>query len=235
MTDQPIYQLTPEDRRRAFKSLVAVPPILALLLFLPAGHLNWGRGWLFLAVFCGVTAIAVAILWRVNPEIFPARRRIQPGTRRWDRVLLALLAPLLLLLIIVAGLDDGRYHWSAMPTSVVLIGYVLWLLGFAVATWAQGVNRHFEPGVRIQTERHHTVIDSGPYAYLRHPGYAGALLLMVGVALSLGSWWALVPALIASVVLLVRTRWEDDMLIEELPGYRAYAARVRWRLAPGLW
>ncbi|QCI69450.1 isoprenylcysteine carboxylmethyltransferase family protein [Phreatobacter stygius] len=222
-------------RRHSLIGLVAVPPLLALVLFLPAGHLSWTRGWLFLVIFSFAMASAAAALWQINPEIFAARRRIQPGTKSWDKLLLALLAPALLAIPVVAGLDDGRFHWSAMTTPVVALGYLLWLAGFAGTTWAQAVNRHFEPGVRIQTDRDHQVIDSGPYALVRHPGYSAAGLLLVGIALSLGSWWALLPALVSALILVIRTRWEDETLQAELPGYRDYAQRVRSRLVPGVW
>lgn len=229
------YRMSPEDRRYYLVSLLAVPLVLALILFLPAGHLSWARGWLFLVIFSFATATVAAALWQINPEIFAARRRIQPGTKSWDRVLLALLAPAGLAIFVVAGLDDGRFHWSAMTTPVVAFGYFLWLLGFAGTAWAQAVNRHFEPGVRIQTDRDHHVIDSGPYALVRHPGYSAACLLFVGIALSLGSWWAVLPALLSSLLLVIRTRWEDETLQAELPGYRDYAQRVRTRLLPGIW
>ena len=109
------------------------------------------------------------------------------------------------------------------------------LAGIAIVTWAEGVNKFFEITVRIQAEREHTVIDVGPYAIARHPGYVGAILTAIGMALSLGSLWALVPAGVASMALLVRTQWEDQMLQEELKGYKEYAQRVRCRLVPGLW
>ncbi|MGL4287149.1 MAG: methyltransferase family protein [Phreatobacter sp.] len=229
------YRMSPEDRRYYLISLAAVPLVLALILFLPAGQLSWARGWLFLIVFSFATATAAAALWQINPEIFAARRRIQPGTKRWDRILLAVLAPVGLAILVVAGLDDGRFHWSAMTTPVVLFGYALWLAGFAGATWAQAVNRHFEPGVRIQTDRDHHVVDSGPYAIVRHPGYSTACLMFIGIPLSLGSWWGLLPAFLSCLLLIVRTRWEDATLQAELSGYSDYAQRVRWRLVPGIW
>lgn len=109
------------------------------------------------------------------------------------------------------------------------------LAGIAVTCWAQAVNPFFEPGVRIQSERHQRVIDSGPYRFVRHPGYVAALLLFFGMALALGSYWALLPAALAAALLVLRTAWEDRLLQAELPGYADYARRVRWRLLPGLW
>ena len=115
------------------------------------------------------------------------------------------------------------------------LGYLVQLAGWIGVGWAETVNRFFEPGVRIQTERGHHVIDTGPYALIRHPGYFAAVLLFVGIALSLGSWWALIPAGFGSLLLVLRTVWEDRTLHAELPGYAEYAQRVRFRLVPGVW
>jgi protein-S-isoprenylcysteine O-methyltransferase Ste14 len=141
----------------------------------------------------------------------------------------------ILVIPLVGGLDDGRFHWSSMSWRVVALGYIVQLAGWIGVAWAQTVNRFFEPGVRIQTERGHQVIDIGPYALIRHPGYFAAVLLFVGIALSLGSWWALIPAGFGSLVLVLRTVWEDRTLHAELPGYAEYAQRVRFRLVPGVW
>ncbi len=135
----------------------------------------------------------------------------------------------------VAALDAGRFHWSAVPAWAVLSGYVGVLAGIAVTAWAQAVNPFFEPGVRIQSERHQRVIDIGPYRFVRHPGYIAALFLFFGMALALGSFWALVPAALAAALLVLRTSWEDRLLRAELPGYDDYSRRVRWRLVPGVW
>ncbi len=216
-------------------SLAVMLVILAVLLFLPAGRIDWLRGWLFLLVFTAATAAAIIHLWRVNPEIFEARRTIHKGTKGWDLALLAVLLPAMVAAIPVAALDDGRFHWSQGGWRIVGVGYVLFLAGYALTTWAQAVNRFFEPGVRIQTDRGHHVVDRGPYAIVRHPGYSAATLLFVGLALSLGSYWALVPAGVAAVVLVIRTVWEDRTLREELPGYASYAEKVRYRLVPGIW
>jgi protein-S-isoprenylcysteine O-methyltransferase Ste14 len=104
-----------------------------------------------------------------------------------------------------------------------------------ITAWAQGVNKFFEPSVRIQTERGHEVIDTGPYAVVRHPGYVAGSLLFVGTALSLCSLWALIPAALSTLLLLVRTRWEDQTLQAELVGYRDYTRRVRCKWIPGVW
>jgi protein-S-isoprenylcysteine O-methyltransferase Ste14 len=126
-------------------------------------------------------------------------------------------------------------RWSDVPLFVVLIGYVLLVGGIAVTAWAQAVNPFFEPGVRIQTERSQRVITSGPYRFVRHPGYSAAIVMFAGIPLALGSWWALLPAALAIAVLVLRTGLEDRLLRSELSGYAEYVRRTRYRLVPGLW
>ncbi|HEY2155628.1 MAG TPA: isoprenylcysteine carboxylmethyltransferase family protein, partial [Isosphaeraceae bacterium] len=172
---------------------------------------------------------------RVNPEIFHARARFHEGTKHWDLALLTFLLPLAFAVFPVAALDDGRFHRTRMSWWVCGVGYLLTLAGLAMMAWAQAVNRFFEPGVRIQTDRGHKVVDTGPYAVVRHPGYVSGSLLLAGVALALGSYWALIPVALCAMLLILRTRWEDRTLQAELPGYKEYAQRVRYKWIPGIW
>jgi len=222
------------DPRRLALLLLAQPFFLALLLFLPAGTLGWRKGWLFLLVYIAVTALVVPYIWRVNPELLLARTRIR-WAKRWDRILGSIIFATTMAIVPVAALDDGRFHWLPVPQWVCGIGYLLFLLGMAVATWVGSVNKFAEPAVRIQTERGHKVIDRGPYAIVRHPGYVAAVPLFAGIALALGSLWALIPVGLISLLLILRTQWEDEMLQAELTGYREYTARVRYKLIPGVW
>lgn len=223
------------DRRRLVLGLIYLPVYFTLFMLLPAGTWTWSKGWLFVLVILFVISGAFIILLRVNPEVIFARTRIHEGTEYWDKVLLFFYFPAMLAIGPVAALDDSRFHWFPVSWWVCGIGYALLLTGIGIVTWAEGVNKFFEVTVRIQTDRGHRVIDSGPYAIARHPGYVGAILTAIGMALSLGSLWALIPAVIASIVLIVRTRWEDQMLHERLNGYREYAGRVRYKLLPGVW
>ena len=186
----------------------------------------------FLAAAFGGSALIVA---RVNPSIFRARSRFQPGTKRWDLVLVTLILLAIITEVPLATFDAGRIGWSSTPRAFVILGYALIGTGIALSTWALAVNPFFEPGVRVQRERGQQVISKGPYATVRHPGYASALMIFLGLALSLASWWALIPAAWASLILIVRTKWEDDLLRTELEGYSEYAKRTRYRLFPGLW
>lgn len=223
------------NKRRLVVTLLALPVYFALFMFWPAGTWAWAKGWLFIGVFLGTVAIAALYLWRVNPEVWVARTRSHGGTKRWDKILLGFFFPAVYAVVPVAALDDGRFHWLPLPWWAGGVGYGLFLAGMGIVTWAEAVNRFFEVTVRIQTERGQKVIDTGPYGVVRHPGYVGGILFCVGTALCLGSVWALIPAGLASCLLLLRTRWEDQTLQAELPGYQEYTARVRYKLIPGVW
>ena len=141
----------------------------------------------------------------------------------------------LYLLVIVAGLD--HYHsWTIpFPSWVNIAGLMVAGLGYGLTVWALVENRFFSLMVRIQFERGHTVCDTGPYRFLRHPGYAGNFYAMFGVVLALDSWWTLLPTLFAIIISIIRTALEDRTLLHELAGYDEYSARVRYRLIPGIW
>jgi protein-S-isoprenylcysteine O-methyltransferase Ste14 len=224
------------DRRRLVISTTASMLILVLCLFPPAGTWAWSRGWLFLVVVTAASLPSILYLRRVNPDVIAGRVNRHEGWRPWD-ALLGLLGflPTMLAIPIVAALGDGRFHWSHLPWWGCLAGYAVMLAGFFGVTWATSVNKFFEPSVRIQTDRGHHVIDTGPYAIVRHPGYSSAFPLVAGMALALGSYWALIPAVLFCLILVVRTILEDRTLQAELPGYREYAQRISYRLIPGVW
>ena len=234
ISDQ-LRQPEPIDRRRLLINTILALPILPICLFVPAGTVAWFRGWLFFVVMLGMMFPIYRYLRRVNPEVITARISHHEGTKRWDRVLMAFFYPSLMAIPIMAALDDGRFHWLPEPWWVCGIGYLLLLSGMLGATWAESVNKFFERTVRIQTDRGHRVIDTGPYAIIRHPGYVFVFLLFLGMPLALGSLWALIPAILVCPLLVVRTIWEDQTLREELAGYDEYGQRVRYRLIPGVW
>jgi protein-S-isoprenylcysteine O-methyltransferase Ste14 len=228
-------QPKPMSRGAALGYAISLPLSLLGLIFLPAGSIRWWPGWIFLTILFLAFGISALVLARVNPIIYRARSRFQPGTKGWDKALLAVILPAMVAIMPVGALDAGRFHWSAVPNGLVGLGYIALLAGVAVVAWAQAVNPFFEPGVRIQSERHQRVIDTGPYRLVRHPGYISALLLFFGMALSLQSFWALAPAALASAFLVLRTSLEDRLLRVELTGYEDYSGRVRWKLIPGVW
>jgi protein-S-isoprenylcysteine O-methyltransferase Ste14 len=221
-----------------FQALISLGISLAVMLaamFLPAGTWDWPRGWMFLGAFCAFTAVACIWIWNKNPELFAARSKIQKGTKPWDVPVTIGIILSFAAILPVSSLDDARFHWAPQPDSVVWIGHVLFAIGYMGTAWAQSENRHFEATVRIQTDRDHHVIDTGPYAFIRHPGYAFAIPMTIGMPLALGSLYGLIPALIAFGFLVIRTLGEDATLKAELPGYRDYAARVKQRWLPGVW
>jgi protein-S-isoprenylcysteine O-methyltransferase Ste14 len=173
-----------------------------------------------------------------HPGLTAERQNMEKvqSAKAWDKVL----APLMALsvsfpLVIVAGLDH-RFGWSPLfPLWLIVLGFLLISLGYAFAAWALIENRFFSSVVRIQVDRGHVVCDSGPYRIVRHPGYAGNMLALPGMVLALSSTWTLIPAAVALIIAVIRTVLEDQTLQDELPGYRDYARRVRYRLIPGIY
>ena len=209
--------------------------LIAVTLFLPAGRWDWTAGWLYLAVFAMNLIINYTFVRVRNPELIEHRMRFGAGTKGWDKVWMVVFTPIFLTVYVVAALDAGRYGWSDLPDALWPIGFALFLAGTMLFSWSMGVNPFFEKTVRIQTERGHRVIDTGPYRYVRHPGYVGFFGWILSAPLLLGSWWAFLPAIISVVAVVVRTALEDRTLRDELPGYPDYARRVRFRLIPHVW
>jgi protein-S-isoprenylcysteine O-methyltransferase Ste14 len=218
---------------QAILSLGGLLLFLGVAMFLPGG-IAWTKGWVFLLVFVLQMKVASLYLWRTNPEIFIARSKIHAETKGWDKWVLVFVLFAFFTIFPTAGLDH-RYVWSFVPLWLIVVGYLLFSLGMIGSVWAYRVNKFAEPGVRIQTERGHTVIDSGPYAIVRHPIYVAGFLIVVGVPLALGSLWALMPVAVATPILIVRTIFEDRLLQADLRGYKEYASRVRYKLVPGVW
>ena len=208
------------------------------LLFLAAGRLDWWEAWAYVAMSLVMLVGSRAVLILKYPDL--AQERAAAGRRGdvqpWDRFLMPLVAiygPVVSW--IVAGLDV-RFGWSPdLPDAVQLIALGLIALGSLIGTWAMLTNRFFSSHVRIQTDRGHTVVDTGPYRYVRHPGYAGGLLSWLAGPFFFSSYWVAVPTVIVILANLLRTSLEDRTLQAELPGYREYAQRVRYRLVPGVW
>jgi protein-S-isoprenylcysteine O-methyltransferase Ste14 len=207
----------------------------AALIFWPAGTIDWLQGWLYFALLSTSASITFVYLRRVNPDVIKHRLQFKKGTKPWDKLWAVFFAPAFIAIYVVAGFDAVRYQWSTMPLWLWLPGLAIWLAGNVLFTWAMGVNPFFEKTVRIQTERGHHVIDTGPYRFVRHPGYLGFSGWCLSTPLLLGSWWALLPALLSLAGLAVRTLLEDRTLHQELTGYREYASRTRYRLIPGIW
>ncbi len=223
---------------RQWIRLIAAYLLIPAILLICGGDPNWWQAWLY-AVLILVAGIGGRIRAEHRHPGLTAERQSTENFRSakaWDKVLAPLMAVTIVFpLVIVAGLDH-RYGWSTeFPLWLVVVGFILISLGYAFATWAVAENRFFSSVVRIQTDRGHIVCDSGPYRFVRHPGYAGNILPLFGIVLALGSVWTLIPAAVALIVTVIRTALEDQTLLDELPGYRDYAQRVRFRLIPGIY
>jgi protein-S-isoprenylcysteine O-methyltransferase Ste14 len=219
--------------RRRVVQLGVFVLVQAAVLFLVSGDPGWTNAWVYLGSYVGLIALTALVVR--DPELFAERARLKKGAKGWDKVIGVFFAIFGLGLLVVAALDR-RFGWSpSTPIALVVSGLAVFLAGFGLATWAMASNRFFSSVVRIQADRGHTVATGGPYRFVRHPGYAGFIAGSFGAALLLGSRWALLPALLSAVLLVVRTVLEDRTLRAELPGYAEYAARVRHRLLPHVW
>jgi len=205
------------------------------LLFLIAGRFNWIRGWAYIGLLSCGQSVSCLYVRRKDAEVLRRRGKIGRGTKTWDKFVLGLFATAYLAEIVVAAVDE-RYIWSTMSGWFWPLGTIMYIFYVFALTWAMSVNTHFEKTVRIQHDREHRVIDSGPYRIVRHPGYIGTIIGFVfATPLLLGSWWAFAPAVVAAAILVVRTVLEDRTLNKELSEYEAYTQKVRYRLMPGVW
>ncbi|MDI7276465.1 MAG: isoprenylcysteine carboxylmethyltransferase family protein [Anaerolineae bacterium] len=213
---------------------VVVVPFLPLLI---SWRWDWWEAWVY-----GITAVLGFAISRVlaarrHPDVIAERARFlrQEDVEPWDRRLAPLAALGGGLIVLVAGLD-ARLNWSpAFSLPLKLLSLAILLAGYALASYALIENRFFSATVRIQLDRGHQVVSSGPYRWVRHPGYAGGLLTYLASPLLLDSPWAFIPAALLVIVVLIRTALEDRALQDRLQGYRDYARRVRYRLLPGVW
>jgi len=206
--------------------------IMGAILFVSAGTLNWPMAWVILGVLFLATAIVTLIC---SPDLIMERMNKQAGAKDWDARLVRVMNLIGLLPLLVAGLDM-RFGWTGqIPLPVQAAALGIFIFGYGVFSWAMLTNRFFSLVVRIQNEKCHHAVTTGPYRFVRHPGYLGFFLIVLAQPLMLGSLWALVPAGITAALFLVRTGREDATLLTELVGYREYAQEVRYRLLPGIW
>lgn len=205
------------------------------LLFLSYGSIYWPAGWGLVGVSTAGTIIFGRYIGRRDPELVRRRQRMQRGTKGWDKVWLGFFFPLWMAILVAAGLDSGRFHWTEVPLWGRTLGLIGYVISMIFTFWAMASNTHFEGTVRIQTDRDHQVIDRGPYGYVRHPGYVAFVLMMLSLPALLGSLAAYLPAAVVTLMLVLRTALEDSTLKRELAGYLQYAERVRYRLVPGVW
>lgn len=210
--------------------ILAALVLIVVVLFGSAGRWDLPFFWasIGLAVLLGLVA-----RFTIDPGLL--QERVHPAAGGKDRYLRLFLLPFVLAHLIVAGLDVGRFHWSSVPVGVQVAAIAGLATSLGWVLWSMRVNRFFSPAIRIQEERGHHLITSGPYRYVRHPGYAGMIAAVLCSGPALGSWWAMLPILGYIFLIVRRAAQEDRFLRQELKGYADYASRVRYRLLPGIW
>jgi protein-S-isoprenylcysteine O-methyltransferase Ste14 len=233
--------MTPEEVRRGVIKWIVQAALglvgYAAVIFISAGTVHWIWGWALVIVLAASLFAHPLILIPVNPELLAERQRgtRDEGVKGWDQRITMLSGALMLLSWIVAGLDY-RWGWSPpLPAAAHLAGLLFVVLGYSLFLWAMASNAYFSEGVRIQTERSHTVARGGPYRYVRHPGYVGVIIVHLATPFLLGSLWALIPGLLLAGLFVLRTHLEDKTLTAELPGYKAYTQDTPYRLLPRIW
>lgn len=233
---------TPSVQRRAIiikglRTVLLVTASMSAILFLSVGTLNWPKAWVFIGLF--VIYFIVWVSWglRNDPDLLMERAQAMEKENKgkaWDKTLVKVNLLVSFTVYIVAGLDT-RFQWSSMSISLQWIGFALLILGYVLPQLALTNNPFASGVVRIQKDRGHKVSTGGPYKFVRHPMYLGSLFADFGTPLFFGSYWALIPGAIMAALFIYRTAREDQTLQEELPGYKDYAQKVRYRLVPGVW
>lgn len=218
-----------------FVIVALLPPAI---MFIAAGRTDWWEAWVMVGVLTITTIVSRVLLIVKHPDLALERGRWTEGQgiKSWDRKLMpitAIYGPILMWL--VAGLDKRFNGSPPLSLALELAAFAAVIAGYLFSTWAMVVNRFFSAVVRIQADRGHTVVTTGPYRFVRHPGYAGGLVGYLATPIALGTVWVFIPTLLTCMMLAVRTALEDRTLQAELPGYTEYARKTRHRLLPGIW
>jgi protein-S-isoprenylcysteine O-methyltransferase Ste14 len=215
--------------------LLGLTLIQAALLFASAGSLSWAAGWWYIGLYLTMLVTASLIMIPTRPEVIAERSKGAAGAKPWDVWITRLVAIPALGVLVLSGLDE-RWGWTLpLPGWLRLAGGLAFAAGYFIVLWAMYTNQFFSQVVRIQTERVHSAITSGPYHFIRHPGYLGMAFSFLGTVFLLDSLWGLACFALYLALLITRTALEDRTLQAELPGYKDYAAHTRYRLIPGVW
>jgi protein-S-isoprenylcysteine O-methyltransferase Ste14 len=208
---------------------------MGVALFWSAGRIDWWAAWAAIAFWLAWFAATDILILRFNPDLMAERLAPPKGARTWDRAILSIFRLTTLVRYILAGLDQ-RYGWTGgFPLAVQIAALMVCVLSYALFAWAMVSNPFFSQIVRIQSDRGHAVATDGPYRYVRHPAYVGAILFEPAMSTLLASWWAIIASGLCVILLILRTALEDRTLQAELTGYVDYARQVRYRLLPGIW
>ena len=209
--------------------------IQAVILFVSAGTLCWAAGWWYIGLYVFLLVIGAGVLIRDRTDVIAERSKGAAGSKGWDRWVTSLMIMPTVGILALAGLD-ARWDWTpSLPLWLRLVGGLAFAAGYAVVLWAMYANPYFAQVVRIQTERGHVAVSGGPYRIVRHPGYFGMTLSMLGAVFLLDSLWGLTAFALYAALIAVRTALEDKTLRAELPGYVEFSAHTKYRLIPGVW
>lgn len=229
----------PVNIRRALIGFLLYMLLIPTIIFISAGTANWPMAWLYVVMLSASTIISRVLVYFKNPDALLERARYASppeGTLPQDRVLMLIVGSVGPIAMMVTPGLDFRFGWSpVVPAPLQWAAAAILAAGYAFAVWAMVVNRFFSAVVRVQHDRGQTVVTTGPYRFVRHPAYAGSILSILAMPLMLSSYWSILPAVLVAAATVYRTKLEDDLLLEDLSGYSAYARQVRFRLCPGLW
>ena len=220
---------------RVIAQLLILMVILAALLFIPAWRLDWPQAWVLIIFLLIYFLLYIQIGIFNDPDQTRERSRKAENVKGWDRLIMGIYSVLLPTVLIVAGLDVGRFHWSTVPFVLQVMAWVGLALAGGIILWTVRTNTFLSRYARIQDDRGQQVIASGPYRIIRHPMYLGILILFLCLGPALASWFTLIPGLLIDLLFLIRTSKEDKMLKNELEGYLLYTQEVRFRLIPWIW
>jgi protein-S-isoprenylcysteine O-methyltransferase Ste14 len=208
---------------------------MGVALFWSAGRIDWWPAWAAIGVWLAWFTVVDYLLLRLNPDLMAERLTPPKGAKSWDRAIVSILRLAELFRYIFAGLDQ-RYGWTdGFPLAIQMTALLVCTLSHALFGWAMVSNAFFSQVIRIQSDRGHVVVTNGPYRYVRHPGYTGAIVFELAISTLFASWWAIFAGAFCAILLIVRTALEDHTLQTELTGYADYAHKVRYRLLPGIW
>jgi protein-S-isoprenylcysteine O-methyltransferase Ste14 len=223
------------EKVRFFLKGIVTNVIFSGILFMCAGRIDYTQGWIFLSVNILSTLLNYWMIHQ-NPDLISERSKPGEGIKSWDKILLGLSALTYMIIIVLAGLDSGRFHRSTgFNWHLSISGVILTLIGQILFLSARSQNKFFSSVVRIQKDRGHVVCDTGLYKVVRHPGYLGMIISLMGIPLITTSLWSMIPTFFAIILLLVRTSLEDKTLISELDGYLEYTGKTRKKLVPFIW
>jgi len=205
------------------------------ILFISAGRIDYWQGLVYVGIGVMMSVLSYTV-FSIDQELLDERSKAGEGAKQWDKTILGLSFLTTISMYVTAGLDSGRYHWSPdFNRSLCVVGILMTMAGQLLFLIAQKQNKFFSSTVRIQTDREHTVCDTGLYKVVRHPAYLGMIIQSLGFPLLFGSLWSIIPIILSIILIVTRTYLEDKTLINELKGYPEYTTKTRYRIIPGVW